>query len=318
MSFVDHYKFASAVGGEHRYWRARFADGGTNSFVALRELAMYETAGGSRVDQALGGSASSSLSGQGPELAFDSDFDTTFWSTDTGLETNSWLANDLGASNDADLDQAMFGGSTDYWPTAIVMEYSDDNSNWTTDTRWPTLSSLPWRSEEIKIITRSISEVRRRFKTTSSTNSGAWSGYTARTLFPAANIGAGSKVAISIASSTIEGLGVSAVYVGTKGTGTYDFASAPTQVTFSGGSTGFTIGANTTIKSDDISLAVGASDGVVIAVYISGPGSSDGFQRFTGSGMSSAYIVGNDTTTLVASGYTAAAEPLIAGLEIVV
>lgn len=95
------------------------------------------------------------------------------------------------------------------------------------------------------------------------------------------------------------------VYIGVAGTrdaDSMDFAATPVEVKF-GGASGFTIGSGVTAVSDPITLAVGASDGIVVAFYQSA-GASVRYSSADPLGYFSYFKSGNDANTVVTSGYS--------------
>jgi len=133
-----------------------------------------------------------------------------------------------------------------------------------------------------------------------------WSGYTLRQLIKSGMIPAnGNYMRFSISDSTAgEGAYIAKCYIGKKGTGTFDFATTPTQVTWNNGSPSVTVVATATTFCDPISLPVTTSDNIVIAFYMNDP-LNDTLQRCNtaSANYDSAYTNSDDVTTLVASGY---------------
>ena len=85
----------------------------------------------------------------------------------------------------------------------------------------------------------------------------------------------------------------------------YDFQAAPTQVTFSSGSAGFAIGADSTIVSDTISFSIPAGKDLIISLYGSNT-SNDGI-RISVAGVHSGstyYKAGSEAATQNATGYS--------------
>jgi hypothetical protein len=304
-----------------RYWRLRFPNGSTSdTFVECYDLKLRSAVGGARQDTSGGGSASSaSLSAAN---AFDATINTgSPWKTTSGAAVNSWLANDLGSNKDiAEFEYRIFTEADA--PTDIVVEYSNDAATWYADARWPTLSGLAWEAEEYKIIPRADQGTplwRGSKQFPGEADSGGWTNYTQRMSVTASRLfGTGNRIRFGLRSGTTEGATLNKAYVGVRGTGALDFAAAPTQVLF-GGNAGITVGVNTDILSDPVTLTVGASDDIIIAVYTSSGASSADQWRRNGSGQTGyggGYKVGDDVTTLVASGYTNDIQVYLTRLEL--
>ncbi len=136
----------------------------------------------------------------------------------------------------------------------------------------------------------------------------SWHGYTLRqrienTLIPAN----GSLLRFSLRGGAVtEGLTIAKAYIGNKGTGAFDFASAPTQV-FWGGNPGFSVAVSGAAQMcDPITFSVTTSSNLMISVYVFGDTLNDAFTRYNGTpaGWGAGYKNADDVTTLVASGYT--------------
>lgn len=141
------------------------------------------------------------------------------------------------------------------------------------------------------------------------TNSTGWSGYTLRTVTPAALIGATSvKVTFAAFSgSGVDVMQIGAVYVGLKAAAgdAYDFESTPVQAFFSG-APGITTNANAVVETDEVALAVPAGASVVVAVYFSGSTALRSTTRPADWG--SFYQSGNSAATVNPSGYTSGSQ----------
>lgn len=77
----------------------------------------------------------------------------------------------------------------------------------------------------------------------------------------------GSKVRITFNAGTGAGWAMDAVYIGEKAAAgdAYDFAATPTQITFSGGSSGFSLSASGSILSDEITFTFDKTKNYCIA-----------------------------------------------------
>ena len=82
------------------------------------------------------------------------------------------------------------------------------------------------------------------------------------------SVSGGTKIRITFASGTSGTWNTSAVTVGNQSSaGSYNSTATPTAVTFSGGSGGFSLSANQTILSDEITFSWDNTKGLVIASY---------------------------------------------------
>jgi hypothetical protein len=112
-------------------------------------------------------------------------------------------------------------------------------------------------------------------------------------------------VRVTFRSALTEGLELNPVYIGQRATAgdDYDFAAAPTQLTFSGGSAGFSIGTNATIVSDVALFSIPAGQPLIISFYENNT-SLNGFRTGATNAGSSYFKAGNDCTTVNATGYS--------------
>jgi len=140
---------------------------------------------------------------------------------------------------------------------------------------------------------------------------------TCRFMFtPAAVNTVGSKVRATLRAGTLD-LPITKAYVGIRAASgdPYDFATTPTPLTFNGGSAAATIPALTDLLSDEVDLPVGAGDGLVISIVVSGGRSW--WQATAADGISATYKAGDDGATVDASGYpSATARYMVRKLEI--
>jgi len=114
-------------------------------------------------------------------------------------------------------------------------------------------------------------------------------------------------VRLTFQSALTEGLAINPVYIGARATAgdTYDFAVAPTQITFNGGSAGFAIGTNAQATSDVINYSIPTGTSGVIISFYAPDVNNNGFRRGT---IGDAYYkAGLDVTTQNATGYGALA-----------
>lgn len=122
----------------HRYWRIFILDNnGEVSNISVGEIEMYSSQidGAARKNRAIGGTASaiSNNPGEVPANAF-SNNNSLIWAV-TGV-TNKWIMYDFGAGNEIVIDRfalkARSGGFTTQMAKNFRLEWSDDNSVWTT------------------------------------------------------------------------------------------------------------------------------------------------------------------------------------------
>lgn len=155
---ISPYRFAAAGGGAgaHRYWRINSTANGGATETAIVELQMYESEFGPNVCTGGTASASSNLTGYGPEDAFDGFLGDTGTSSSiisawAGATNAEWLAYDFGLGNDKEIVAIGIHGRQSAWttqmPTAFSVQYSDNGSTWTT--AWSE-SGLSWSAREFK------------------------------------------------------------------------------------------------------------------------------------------------------------------------
>ena len=137
----------------HRSWRA-LVSRGNSSIVAIGELTLRTVAGGAQA--ATGGTAyASSVWGAGFEAAkaFDGVVGaggggTNCWESAASFQGgDEWVAYDFGAGNEKDIVEvivATFVESTSYIPARILMQWSDNGTNWVSmsPALTPTMSSF--------------------------------------------------------------------------------------------------------------------------------------------------------------------------------
>ena len=108
-------------------------------------------------------------------------------------------------------------------------------------------------------------------ETVSVESGSTFAGYTLVQVIPSSKITltGGTQVRVRFKSGS-GGYAITKCYIGEGASSgdAYDFATTPTQLTFSGGSAGFTIGASTTIKSDDgISFSIPSGKNICVSWY---------------------------------------------------
>jgi hypothetical protein len=117
----------------------------------------------------------------------------------------------------------------------------------------------------------------------------------------------GDRVRLSFLSDTSGTFQIDACYIGKKASSgdAYDFASAPTQVTFNNGSAGFDVAANVTTVSDEIVFDFDGSD-IIVAFHMPNA-TDDSYRTLTaGSANYQAYFKNNvsEAATVNVTGYT--------------
>lgn len=139
-----------------RYWRVLITGNGGGTYTAINELEMYESEFGVNVCSGGSASASSNLVSYDPSEAFDGNlFDTgdSSGSTWAGgpLSTSEWLKYDFGEGVSRSIVAiGMHGRANTYEaqnPTDFEVQYSDDDTNWTT--AWA-VSGLTWSGYDFK------------------------------------------------------------------------------------------------------------------------------------------------------------------------
>lgn len=148
-------------------------------------------------------------------------------------------------------------------------------------------------------------------------NSNGWNGFTWRQRIPAASLTdiSGTLVRLGLQAGTTENLTITKAYIGLESGGNFQYASAPTQLTWDGGSASTTITAGHVKLTDAVSLALDGTATVVISLYMNGGTGADTF-RFTSTmnGVQTQFKGAVDEAALTGalSGYTAqnAANPI--------
>ena len=125
--------------------------------------------------------------------------------------------------------------------------------------------------------------------------------YNIRMVLPAASISvSGSRIRLFFASYTNPGV-VSGCAIGERSGSTDDFASAPTRVTFDGGSNGCTIPISGGKYSDWIDFDVDESKDYLVHLYYTGSAGNRGVAQVTLSGTRRYYKTGTGDDTLTQS-----------------
>jgi hypothetical protein len=103
---------------------------------------------------------------------------------------------------------------------------------------------------------------------TADADSSGWNGWTARERVLASSLTdiSATQLRVSVKASPTGQLKIAKMYIGLKGTGTYDFASTPTQILFSG-SGSILIPTGTVQASDAFTFAYDGTSDLVISMY---------------------------------------------------
>ena len=128
----------------HRYWRVYYT-ATSDGWAAIAEIAMHTTVGGGNVISGGTASASSSFSGFPASSAIDSNASTA-WASN-GAVLPSWWEYDFGAGVTKDIVEfvvtARTGTAAGESGSAFQLQFSDDNSTWTTAWSW---TGVSWTS----------------------------------------------------------------------------------------------------------------------------------------------------------------------------
>ena len=139
----------------------------------------------------------------------------------------------------------------------------------------------------------------------------AQSGFTHRVLIASAALsGTGQQyVRVTFEASSAQALTVGNAYIGTAADAgdAYDFAAAPTTLTFSGAA-GFAINAGASIVSDKIAYSITAGKNLIVSFYVSGDATHDSL-RYDASiaNWTDYYKEASDAATVDATGYSTVA-----------
>lgn len=135
-----------------------------------------------------------------------------------------------------------------------------------------------------------------------------WNGYTIRQLIQTSAITrTGSKIKISFKATTVSTASINACYIGIAGNislgqDAYDFSAAPTQVTFNGGSPGFSITSTSDIASDEITFDFDGNSAIIIAFHVTSASNNWSSTSITGTSVYTKAAV-SEASTLDVTGY---------------
>jgi hypothetical protein len=141
---------------------------------------------------------------------------------------------------------------------------------------------------------------------TLTTQGASFNNFTIRQVIAASAISAsGSQVVVAFQGDGAGTFTCSKAYIGEQAAAgdSYDFAAAPTQLTF-GGNAGFTITGGNIIASDPLTFTLDETKSYVIAWLCPSSSTDDFGRQVTLSGWSGFFKSGDDVTTVNATGYT--------------
>lgn len=140
---LNPYRFASAGGGSgHRYWRwiNIAVDGGYLEISELRVVNGSTPLSVAAATAATAPAGGSSGNGVVAELMDDSTSTRTYWTAAAAEDSGFWIRVDLGSPQVVTgMQMAGFDNSGRY-PTDITLQWSDDDSSWTTFGTWSGLT----------------------------------------------------------------------------------------------------------------------------------------------------------------------------------
>lgn len=118
----------------HRYWRIYCADNRDHLYCGFGEIELRESIGGSDATGFGTASASTEQSGNEASKAVDNN-GATLWGSYSGAAPQ-WWKYDFGSGQAKDINEVAITPRTDGWyneaPTLFYVQYSDDDSAWTT------------------------------------------------------------------------------------------------------------------------------------------------------------------------------------------
>lgn len=156
---------------------------------------------------------------------------------------------------------------------------------------------------------------------TPTSNSPGWAGYTFRNVIDASLTPSASKLRFTLSNFSFGGFTVKNMYVGIKAAAgdAYDFDATPTQVTFNGGNSGATVASGATIVTDTCVFSLADAQGLVVAVaFVDAVVALSAIGTIPSvTGWSGFYKLGDDTTTVNATGYTTSVPSLVTKIEYV-
>lgn len=144
----------SPSASRHRYWRISITGSNGGSYVGAGEVQFRTVAGG--VNECVNGTGTSrsNFAGLPPANAFDRNTSTEWASNNVGFP--EWLEYDLGSGISASITEIAYLPRnltpTTQSPTGFDVQYSDDNSSWTT--LWSVSGITGWAANTWKVFTK--------------------------------------------------------------------------------------------------------------------------------------------------------------------
>lgn len=125
----------TVASGAHRYWRIYVTANNGSTYTAMCEVQLRASVGGADETGSGTAAASSNYTSLTPDKAFDnSTVQANGWASNGGLPC--WLSYDFGVGVTKEIVEVAIhfnvSGFLDQCPTAWSLQYSDDNSAWTT------------------------------------------------------------------------------------------------------------------------------------------------------------------------------------------
>lgn len=134
----------------HRYWRINVTGNLSTAHCDIREIELRTSIGGADVTGSGTASASAEASGYEASKAFDDNASTLWYFSKTTYALPQWIKYDFGAGNDKDIVEfALTAASSSEMVTDFALQYSDDNSAWTT--LYEIAGEYVWGSTEQKV-----------------------------------------------------------------------------------------------------------------------------------------------------------------------
>jgi hypothetical protein len=154
---------------------------------------------------------------------------------------------------------------------------------------------------------------------TPNVNSTGWNGLTLRQVVPVSALAAGSRLRFLIRSSgNATGFSLAKAYVGLQaGSGdSYDFASTPGQLLFSGNPNATVPGSNASLLSDALNFVQDGTAPLLLSAYFDATSNVGARSALTG--WTSYFKAGDDAATVNATGYSSSANAanLFAQIEV--
>lgn len=130
------------IAATHRYWRIQVVAGfeGYQTWETFFQISFFSSVDGTGTDLCLGKTASALTSYPGfpASLANDNNAGTR-WANNQSGSPPTWWKIDLGSGNDAQIHSAKLLGfviTEYYFATKWDLQWSDNNTDWTTQTRF--------------------------------------------------------------------------------------------------------------------------------------------------------------------------------------